>query len=469
MALVVIAGCGGGSTPTESTDSTTGDDSGNTNDQPTEGPNSPPIDDNDCGAVLGWNTRCYQDGAYIKWYHEDDQASAHTISNVVGSGNGSEFRGTCCEGLASESTVNAACAETCQRQACAAARSNHLDLKDGIAGTHVCIDALDGSINCGFDMDACLAGTWHKQTIRFVLNHADYWMRASCNNAFGNDIFIDDHFPWRQVPLDDPSDNPGMCDNRSPPETLPGLVIPDDIAVEDAGMTAAVTWKLAGSTYSEDSQDAELRFAYDLHDCPTHARCVDLAALDLSLPSLTIQGVSIQNARLSVYQVDSQPMILSSGAFSYGPGTLHAIMSASADGIPIMLEGANSGPVTGMLAPASGAMTLSGLDFDYSDSVIAASLEVDVVGAYTVRGPTAVIVPVVVPRDCQEPVVFRAATSDPDHQSLTHLWWVPGVLTAGGSTLDVVLAAGTHAIGLIAQDADGRLDATAIRYTRDCL
>jgi hypothetical protein len=95
-------------------------------------------------------------------------------------------------------------------------------------------------------------------------------------------------------------------------------------------------------------------------------------------------------------------------------------------------------------------------------------LQVDIVGDYSVRVPTAVIVPVNVPLFCTEPVTFRAASSDPDAQGLTHYWWVPDTVVDSGSTLDVVLTNGTHMIAVIAKDTDGRVDATAIQYTRTC-
>ena len=114
-------------------------------------------------------------------------------------------------------------------------------------------------------------------------------------------------------------------------------------------------------------------------------------------------------------------------------------------------------------------MTLSNPKFAYSDSLIAAELRVDVVGDYIKRGPTAVIVPVNVPRSCADPVTFRAASSDLDNQNLTHFWWVPGILVASATTLDLVLTNGTHSVALISKDPDGKLDATAIRYTRTCV
>ncbi len=183
---------------------------------------------------------------------------------------------------------------------------------------------------------------------------------------------------------------------------------------------------------------------------------------------MTVQSISIENAHLSVYQVDTQPAQMTSGAFTYTPGTIHAIMTATAAGVPIMLMGANSGTATGLLSPGSDSLTFSGLTFDYSDSVIAAELQVDIVGDYTERGPTAVIVPVNVPIGCSDPVTFRAASSDPDGQTLTHLWWVPGISVDTGNTLDLVLANGTYPIGLISKDPNGHLDATAIQYRRTC-
>lgn len=392
---------------------------------------------------------------------------AQTIFNIVGAGNGTEYSPACCEGLASQATADQACADHCQRLICEAARSNHLDLAAS-DGVHTCNDWVQGSPNCGFDMDDCLTGTWHKQTLQFVLSSTDYFMQAKCDNARTNEPSTDDVFNWREVPLDDPSNNPSMCTPPSDPELNPAVAYNDDLALEASGMTAAVTFTLGSSTYTENSSDSELRFAYDLHDCPTYARCIDLAELHISLPTMVVQGVTIENANLVVYQVDTQPALQSTGGFSYAPGTIHAIMSASADGIPIMLRGSNSATATGYLFPGSDALTLSGLTFDYSDSVIAANLQVDIVGDYTVRGPTAVIIPASVPILCTDPVVFVAASSDPDTQSLNHVWWVPGVLTATGSTLAVVLANGTHTIGLISQDADKRLDAGAIKYTRTC-
>lgn len=358
-----------------------------------------------------------------------------------------------------------ACAERCQAQACKAAQSNHFDLANGIEGVHYCFN----SDNCGFDMDACLTGDWHRQRIRSIVYYADYWMRTQCDNARTNETFTNGIFDWHEIPDNDPSNDPSMCSQPGDSSKDPGIAFGDDFAVHTSGMTAAVTWTLGGSTYAESAQGAALQLSYDLHDCATNARCLDLAGLSLSLPSTMVQGLLLQNTHLSVYQADVKPTLQSSGAFSYPPGTLHAIISTSAAGIPIVLRGSNSSTATGMLAPGSNAMTLSGLKFDYSDSAIAAQLQIDIVGEYVERGPTAVIVPHDVPRACTDPVTFRAASSDPDSQSLTHFWWVPDTLVDTGSTMSIVLGSGTHTIALISKDTAGRLDAAAIQYTRTCL
>lgn len=78
------------------------------------------------------------------------------------------------------------------------------------------------------------------------------------------------------------------------------------------------------------------------------------------------------------------------------------------------------------------------------------------------------IVPVTVPISCADPVTFRAASSDPDAQSLTHYWWVPNTLVDTGPDLDLVLANGTHSIALFAKDTDDRLNATVINHPRTC-
>lgn len=315
-----------------------------------------------------------------------------------------------------------------------------------------------------------MTGQWHQQVITHLLigDNQPYFLRAKCTNARNNEVMNNDIFAWREDP-DDPFNNPRSCKSSDDVEKATNVVVGDDLAIEDAGSIATVTWTTGSSTGFEDSQDVAVRFEYNIIDCDNQQRCFDLAELTASLPSTTVQGIALQNASLSVYQVDSQPVLSSSGGYSYAPGTVHAILSGVANGVPLVLVGANTGSAQGQILPASDVLTLSNLRFDYGDSVISGALNLSIVGDYTKRGPTAVIVPVDVPRACSDPVSFRAASSDLDGQSLTHVWWIPSTLVSTGPTLDVVLANGDYTIGLISRDPDGRLDAEAIEYTRTCL
>lgn len=371
---------------------------------------------------------------------------------------GEVFGAACCEGLASDKSADAACVELCQRKVCEKARANHLALR-----TSFCAGG------CGFSMSACMTGEWHEQTLDYFLA-ADqkYWLQARCIGAENNESMTDDVFDWRERPNDLPLNNPRMCKGTEDSEKDTSVVILDDLATEDAGTVAAVTWATASSSGREDSQDLAVRFGYDVIDCEDQERCLDLGVLEVSLPATTVQGIALENVNLSVYQVDAQPVLSSAGAFSFAPGTVHAILSAVAGGVPLVLTGTNRGRAQGQISPAAGVVTLSGLSFGYSDSEIAADLRLDLVGRHVHRGPTSVIAPVDVPSSCDDPVTFRAASFDPDGQTPAHVWWIPGRLVSAGPTLEVVLADGEHTVGLLSRDPDGHIDAVAVPYTRSC-
>jgi hypothetical protein len=415
--------------------------------------------------VSGYATRCFADASFIRFGVSSNEDDAVTEMNIVGP-DGNDFDGVCCEGRADEATADESCAVHCQELVCEAARNNHLDLALAMDdGLHICANA-----DCGFNMNACLTGEWHQQTIQFIIQSSNYFLRAQCDNARTNEPFNDDGlFFWHQTPNVDHTDDPLGCKPAVSSEQDPDLVPASNLAVEDMGMTASVTWTIGSNTEVEVSQDAALSFNYDLHDCGILSRCLDLAALEVDIPPMNVQGIDIVNAHLSVYQVDSEPVVHHNGKFTYGPGTLHAVVSAVADDIPIVLSGSNSESAHGKLSPNAGTLTLSELTFDYCDSIITAELELDIVGTYVERGPTAAIVPVKSPLLCSKPVRFKATSSDPDGQPLTNFWLVPGLLVSTGPTVDVPLTFGNHMIGLISQDPDGHRDATALSFTRICL
>ena len=417
--------------------------------------------------IQGWSIQCWADGNFIRYSFNSDENLAETIWYPLTEQANDEFAPTpCCGGSVPEETADDACAEQCQRLLCKEAQSHHLDLADSMNGIHIC----QNKQTCGFDMNACLSGNWHKQTIQFLVTSDDYWLRAQCDGARTNTVYQDGIPAWNN---DDPTtggelnSEPPMCAGAASVANDPGVVFSDDQAVEDAGTIASVTWTMGGTPAIESSQDAAVSLGYDVHACDG-GRCLDLSELRVTLPATTAQGLLIEHAQLAVYQVDTAPVLQSTGSYAYPPGTIHAIMSATVGGVRFTLKRTNIGTAQVQLAPAADTLTFSGLAFDYTDSLISAQLQLDIVGNYTERGPTTVIVPVNVPVSCTDPVTFRAASTDPDGQGLSHLWWVPNTLVSTGPTLDVVLSNGPHVIAAISKDPDGHLDAGAITYTRTC-
>lgn len=427
-----------------------------------------PIDGVLCGDVNGFETRCWHTGSQLKVGSSGNINLAKTISNPVQSPVPDELPAkACCQGLATEAAADTACVDLCQRQLCEIAQSNHLDMANGIEGLHVCAS----SETCGFSMSECLSGQWTQQKIEFLVNTFTYHLQATCSGVGTNEVFTDGVFDWNEqggTGGNNPANDPDSCDPSDDIKKDPRVVIADDLAIEDAGTTASVSWTMGTSSGVDESLDAEVAVAYDVHDCPTNARCLDLAKLELTLPSTTVHGLVLSNMHMEVQRVDVKPTVGTAGGFNYPAGTLHARLSGLISGVPMVLAGTNAATVTGTLSPQADVMTLSGLRFDYSDSGIAAQLEIDIVGDYTERGPTAVIVPMNVPRACTQAVTFRAATSDPDGGTFTHVWWVPGSQMATGSTISLVLPAGQHRLALISRDNTGHLDATGILYNRSC-
>lgn len=464
--LCVAAACGPERpAETSGTDSDSSTGTGSEADTDLEEEEPPPLEKKMCGPTVteGWVTRCWNDNSFLRIGKDSDEEDAETIEQVAGTSL-DNFANTCCEGLAPDATANESCEELCQTRACEAALLNHLEFAENTPGVHFCQNAQ----TCGFDMEACMAGDWHQQTIQFQTQDWSYFLRAGCEGVKSNEL-VDENgvFKWNEFPNDDPTNNPPMCSGSPSALTDPQGFVSDDVALQAAGTTAMVTWAMGTSSGVESAANATVDLRYNIHACDG-GRCMALSNLDVSLPTTTIQGITVENAHLVVYQVDERPVLQSTGAYSFAPGTIHAMLSAVAGGVQFSLRRANVDTVQALLSPGSDTLTLSGLKFDYTDSVIDTELQVDIVGDYAHRGPTAVIVPASVPVSCSEPVTFRAASSDPDGQTLSHLWWVPNTLMSTGPTFDMVLPNGPHTIALVSKDPDGHLDATAITYTRTC-
>jgi hypothetical protein len=472
--ILASPGCGGGGGGDDGGTGTTDGDSSesgeDTENVPTGDQIPPdPIDGDDCDPptpVLGFNTRCFQDKAFIRIGSGSNEDDATEFSDLIGAGDGSSFTGPCCEGFASEATADEACAIVCQEQLCEVARQNHLDMTmDG--QLHIC-----QSEDCGFDLNACLTGEWHEQTLDYVIDE-HYFLRAQCENPHTDELFTGGLFDWHDSIDNNPGNNPGMCEfGKDPlptPISDPDLIVSDHSAIGGEGMTATVSWTIGSSSDAEASSDVGLAFAYDKRSCGFLWDCLALAELELSLPPMTVQGFHLENAHLKIFQVDAAPVVHHDGSFVFPAGTLHAIMSAVVDGEYVVLRGTNSVETCGVLSPQTDEIWLSGLTFDYCDSVISAQLDVEISGTYVEHGPRAAIDVVKAPLLCSKPVRFRAASTDLDSSTLSHRWWVPNKYVGSGTTTDVVLPLGSHSIRLFSQDPEGNLDTAAISYTRICL
>ena len=113
-------------------------------------------------------------------------------------------------------------------------------------------------------------------------------------------------------------------------------------------------------------------------------------------------------------------------------------------------------------------LTLSGLRFSYEDPLLAATVQIEIESAHYASRPRSTISVLEAPLDCNEPVVFLAATDEPDGEAVSYQWWLPPLTLGSSETVEAVLPAGDHAVLLMTIDASGRTDATAMRYRRSC-
>jgi hypothetical protein len=133
-----------------------------------------------------------------------------------------------------------------------------------------------------------------------------------------------------------------------------------------------------------------------------------------------------------------------------------------------VLGGANVGSPSGRLSPAGDQFSISGLRFEYADTMVEAALEIDIQGQYDARRPTAQITRVAAPERCDEPMSLLATSWDADQDPLTHTWWVRGIGSFSGPLLELPLPAGEHTVMLTSGDASRLFDSETLRYTRVC-
>jgi hypothetical protein len=195
---------------------------------------------------------------------------------------------------------------------------------------------------------------------------------------------------------------------------------------------------------------------------------MQLTALELTLSTTEVLGMTLTNARLSVISVAEAPPMERDDRFHFSDGSVRVLMQAYVNGFPLVLSGWNVGTPQGRLSPAGDQLSLTDLRFELEDSVISAALEIAIHGQYDARRPNAQITHVTAPTSCADPVALLATSWDDDQDPLTHTWWIRDVGTFDGPLVEVVLPAGEHDLMLTSFDPSGLFDSETLRYARRC-
>lgn len=445
-------GSGGGGT--DGGEGTAGEGGSGADDESGE-PEDPGPDANgdQCGGdVLGWETECLV---------QDVVADANDRPEIPGlpPEGGSTLRALCCEGQPSVATADAGCHGYCMLEICEAALTDHFNR---------CGSCLVP--NCGFDMTNCLAGGAHTQIVA-CLNPGmwdSYTLTTSCSAINNQSRNPDGSFSF----LEDPNitgNDPLICDGTASLELEPPRGLRQYKASASDGTLARLTWSMGEMTGEERSEDLDVRFEYGIMPCATPSTdCMELTALELSLPPTSALGMTITKARLSVVAVEEAPVIERGEYFHFSEGAIRVLMQAYVNGVPLVLTGTNVGSPSGQLSPTGDQFSISGLRFEFADSVIEAALEIDIQGQYDARRPTAQITRVAAPERCDEPVSLLATSWDADQDPLSHTWWIRGIGSFSGPLLELPLPAGEHTVILTSRDGSGLFDSETLRYARIC-
>jgi hypothetical protein len=411
---------------------------------------------NRCGdGIRGWQTRCMVQDATAQ---ASDKADEIPGAPAAGYHTG---RMSCCEGNPPVAVADADCTGICQVEVCEAAKIDHMNRCESC-----------GLWNCGFDMSDCLAGGSHKQTVACLLPLQipySYTLTTTCS-AFNNEDRHDDGSFWFLDEPDNMTENdPPTCGpieqlGQSPPR---GLV--QYKGSESDGTVARVTWSMDGAGGEQSTEALDVRFEYAVLPCADPASaCLQLTALELTLPTTEALGMTITDARMAVVGVTEVPMMERGDRFHFSDGSLRVLLQAEVDGFPLRLEGWNAGVVQGRVSPAGDQFSLTDLRFEHEDTFLAAALEVGIQGQYDARRPEAQITHLTAPVACADPVTLLATSWDDDGDELTHRWWIRDIGTFSGAMLEVVLPAGDHDVVLTSFDPSGLFDSATLRYSRRC-
>lgn len=325
--------------------------------------------------------------------------------------------------------------------------------------------------NCGFDVTKCHAGGSHNQVIACLapLILDSYTLTASCS-AINNEVRNPDgSFGFLEQPMNDTMNDPPLCRPSSNLELDPPRGLGQYKGSETDGTFARVTWSMADMSGQEQRDELEVSFQYAIMPCEgSSADCLELTALELAQPTTTALGMTITKARLSVTSIAEAPVIEHGDSFRFSEGAIGVLMQAYVEGIPLVLSGTNVGSPTGRLSPAGDQFSISGLRFEFEDSIITAALEIEIQGQYDARRPNAQITRLSAPESCDDPVSFLSTSWDDDLDALTHTWWIRGVGSFDGALLELPLPPGEHDLMLTVGDPSGLFDSQVLRYSRTC-
>ena len=411
--------------------------------------------------VYGWQTECTQSSSLM--VITDSQTG---ISQSYFGDTG--LKSACCMGKPEEIEADAACLLTCRRERCELAQTLHEALVEETG----CFQ-LNG---CSFDFVDCLDG-YSLQSFWPIYDgdpptSYSYEINIGCTAESTEPRHPDGTFAFINQPENNIFDDPPIC--GTPPDGQPpgsGNFIGKlavNLAVEDAGTAATAEWTLDGEGGTALNSDVEVDVGYSLAPCAS-SDCFDLSTLTATIPSFTLEGLTINRADLSVIAVRDKPVLSSTGAFTFPAGSLEAILSATIDGtIPLALFATNDEPVTGRALPGSDLLSLSNMDFSFAETGFVAALELDVQARYTERAPLAAIRQVSLPRSCTDHVVLTAASRELDGQAMTHNWWIPGLTSVTGPSLEVPVPSGNYLVALTSIDSRGNADTDVLWIRRTC-
>lgn len=442
---VVLAACGG-------------DDEGGSGGETDGGSGDPPAEDPDpegqvCDepGTMGWKSTCTF-SVVNAWY--DDT----TLFNEADVELQTIFPGeqACCGGCAPAKDADDACTGRCLAKLCGMVRELHEDNKNWTC-------ALPW-VDCTFPMSDCLQG---------LLEPVSVISTGSGSIAEYNILCADgdaSHEPgqdgcYAESDLADVD----TCVTATGFGQSDDFVVTDDLASADAGTTATLSWQLGSGMQLARADDLDATATYGVDACADRiGECLYMTWLSMALPSLEVGGVTVDAAHLDLVTAQAAPRLGSAGDVEFPAGSLEVLLSATTAVGRFHLIRSNTAAVAGRVSPATNTLHLSGIELDYTDSVVSASLSIDLQAVYDQRAPQAVIAVSDAPIDCGDPVAFRAASVDHDGDPMVHRWVADDGSRGKGALFEAILVPGEHTVKLTSVDSHGTFDTDTLLYNRRC-